>query len=250
MEQADKTERVCGVCGQHLPAEALVPVSFVREPVAALIRADHPDWDSSRGFVCRADLNRYRSRYVERMLEAERGELSDVEREVLAKIEKAELVARNVDAEFDTRLSLGDRVADRVASFGGSWRFIFVFGVVLTAWILLNVVVLVRHPPDPYPFILLNLVLSCLAAIQAPVIMMSQNRQEAKDRVRSEHDYKVNLKAELEIRSLHEKMDHLMLKQWQRLLEIQEIQVDLMRELSDREPDVPAQERMRQDAGT
>jgi hypothetical protein len=120
MEQADKAERVCGVCGQHLPAEALVPVSFVREPVAALIRADHPDWDSGHGFVCRADLNRYRSCYVERMMEAERGELTGVEREVLAKTEKAELVTRNVDAEFDTRLSLGERVADRVAVFGGS----------------------------------------------------------------------------------------------------------------------------------
>jgi len=152
-------------------------------------------------------------------------------------------VTRNVDAEFETTLTLGEHVADRVATFGGSWRFIFVFGAVLTAWILLNVIVLVRRPPDPYPFILLNLVLSCLAAIQAPVIMMSQNRQESKDRVRSEHDYKVNLKAELEIRSLHEKMDHLMLKQWQRLLEIQEMQLDLMRELSDRVPDVVSADR-------
>ncbi len=250
MEQADKAVRVCGVCGQHLSAESLVPVSLVREPVAALIRADHPDWDSSRGYVCRADLNRYRSRYVERMMEAERGELTDVEREVLVKIEKAELVARNVDAEFDTRLGFGERVADRVAAFGGSWRFIFVFAAALAAWILLNVIVLVRHPPDPYPFILLNLVLSCLAAVQAPVIMMSQNRQESKDRARSEHDYKVNLKAELEIRSLHEKMDHLMLKQWQRLLEIQEVQLDLMRDLSDREPGGSPQERTAPDGNS
>jgi uncharacterized membrane protein len=236
LSQSDKSSVVCGVCGRRLPADELVPASFVREPVAAMVRADHSGWGKSGDFICWADVNRYRSRYVEQMIEAERGELTDVEREVLVKIEKAELVARNVDAEFDTKLTLGDRVADRVATFGGSWRFIFIFATVLVVWILVNVVVIVRHPPDPYPFILLNLVLSCLAAIQAPVIMMSQNRQAVKDRVHSEHDYKVNLKAELEIRSLHEKVDHLMLKQWQRLLQIQEIQLDLMRELSDRTP--------------
>lgn len=234
---------MCGVCGRRLPADELIPASFVREPVAAMIRAEHPDWDKGGGLVCRADVNRYRSRYVEQMLRAERGELTDLEREVVAKIEKAELVARNVDAEFETGLRLGERVADRVASFGGSWRFIGAFAVVLVLWITLNVTLLARRPPDPYPFILLNLVLSCLAAIQAPVIMMSQNRQETKDRVRSEHDYEVNLKAELEIRSLHEKIDHLMLKQWQRLLEIQEIQLDLMQELSERTPRRSSQDR-------
>ena len=236
MRQMGKSEAVCGICGRRLPADELIPASFVREPVVAMIRAEHPDWDKGSSLVCRADVNRYRSRYVEQMLRTERGELTDVEREVVAKIEKAELVARNVDAEFATGLRLGDRVADRVASFGGSWRFIGVFAVVLVVWIALNVTLLARRPPDPYPFILLNLVLSCLAAIQAPVIMMSQNRQETKDRVRSEHDYEVNLKAELEIRSLHEKIDHLMLKQWQHLLEIQEIQLDLMQELSERTP--------------
>ena len=236
MKQVNKNETVCGVCGRSLPADELIPASCVREPVTAMIAADHPGWDKGSGLVCRADVSRYRSRYVEKMLQAERGELTDVEREVVTKIEKAELVARNVDAEFETKLNLGERVADRVASFGGSWRFITVFAVVLAAWIALNVTLLARRPPDPYPFILLNLCLSCLAAIQAPVIMMSQNRQETKDRVRSEHDYKVNLKAELEIRSLHEKIDHLMLNQWQRLLEIQEIQLDLMQELSDRTP--------------
>jgi uncharacterized membrane protein len=104
--------------------------------------------------------------------------------------------------------------------------------VVLILWIILNAAVLVQKPFDPYPFILLNLVLSCIAAIQAPVIMMSQNRQEAKDRLRSEYDYRVNLKAELEIRQLHEKMDHLLMTQWQRLLEIQEMQMELIEESS------------------
>jgi len=99
-------------------------------------------------------------------------------------------------------------------------------------WIALNSVLLLRRPFDPYPFILLNLVLSCLAAIQAPVIMMSQNRQESKDRLRSQHDYRVNLKAELEIRQLHDKIDHLLSHQWERLVEIQQIQIDLLSELA------------------
>jgi uncharacterized membrane protein len=239
MAERNSAEQTCGVCSRPLPADELVPASFLREPIVAMIKADHPDWDAGGGYICRADLNHYRSRYVERVIESERGELGDVEREVLAKIEKAELVARNVDAEFETKLTLGERVADRVATFGGSWRFIFIFVTVLAAWIVLNAWLLARRPLDPYPFILLNLLLSCLAALQAPVIMMSQRRLESRDRLRSEHDYGVNLKAEIEIRSLHEKIDHLMLKQWQRLLEIQEIQLDLMRELSERLPDAP-----------
>ena len=114
----------------------------------------------------------------------------------------------------------------------GSWRFISIFMAVLFIWIFINTIVLIHKPFDPYPFILLNLILSCIAAIQAPIIMMSQNRQEAKDRLRSEHDYRVNLKAELEIRHPHEKMDHLLMTQWQRLLEIQEVQTELMEELA------------------
>lgn len=119
-------------------------------------------------------------------------------------------------------------IADHVATFGGSWTFITIFFAVLVGWMALNVVVLVRKPFDPYPFILLNLVLSCLAAIQAPIIMMSQNRREVKDRLRAEHDYQVNLKAELEVRLLHEKLDHLIVHQWQRLLETQRLQVEML----------------------
>jgi uncharacterized membrane protein len=123
-------------------------------------------------------------------------------------------------------------MADGVASFGGSWRFIIIFASILVIWIALNSFLLLKRPFDPYPFILLNLVLSCLAAIQAPVIMMSQNRQESKDRLRSQHDYRVNLKAELEIRQLHDKIDHLLSHHWERLVEIQQIQIDLLSELT------------------
>ena len=127
--------------------------------------------------------------------------------------------------------SKGERLADRIAVFGGSWTFLICFGVFLVLWVAINSLVLLWRPVDPYPFILLNLVLSCLAAIQAPIILMSQNRKEAKDRLRSQHDDQVNLKAELEIRHLHEKVDHLLLHQWERLVQIQEIQLELLAEL-------------------
>ena len=122
-------------------------------------------------------------------------------------------------------------MADKIATFGGSWTFLICFAIFLFIWIGMNSLVLVLRPYDPYPFIFLNLILSCLAAIQAPIIMMSQNRQEAKDRIRSQHDYQVNLKAELEIRHLHEKVDHLLSHQWSRLVQIQELQLELLSEL-------------------
>ena len=134
--------------------------------------------------------------------------------------------------EFEGSFTYGQRLADRIAAFGGSWTFISIFLVVLVVWMGINTWVLLKQPFDPYPYILLNLVLSCLAAIQAPVILMSQNRQEARDRIHAEHDYEVNLKAEIEIRKLHEKMDHLLLHQWQRLMDIQQLQVNLMEEIS------------------
>ncbi|MFN6039300.1 MAG: DUF1003 domain-containing protein, partial [Bacteroidota bacterium] len=127
--------------------------------------------------------------------------------------------------------SWGDRMADRIASFGGSWRFVIIFLLFLFCWIIFNLFDFAYLNFDPYPFILLNLILSSLAALQAPVIMMSQNRVEAKDRLRAEHDYQINLKAEIEIRSLHQKMDHLLMKQMQHLTEIQQLQIDLLEKI-------------------
>ncbi|MEZ6148432.1 MAG: DUF1003 domain-containing protein, partial [Planctomycetaceae bacterium] len=207
---------------------------FVRRPVFELIAKDHPNWNE-RSQICATDLNRYRSEYIEDTLEQERGELSELERRVVESLREHELLSANVNQEFDQQITLGERVADHVASFGGSWTFILLFTAVLTIWVAINSVAVMFRPFDPYPYILLNLVLSCLAAIQAPVIMMSQNRQEAKDRLRSEHDYRVNLKAELEIRHLHSKLDLLLTHQWQRLLEIQQLQTDLLGEIANRE---------------
>jgi uncharacterized membrane protein len=224
-------KRRCEVCGRSFPSRALVPAEFVRDPVQTLLKEICPAW-SSESFVCMADLNRLRVEYVERSLTEERGELTELERDVVESLKQLDLVASNPVEDFDRQVTVGERVADRVASFGGSWTFLICFAAVLFGWILLNTAALFAKPFDPFPFILLNLVLSCLAAIQAPVIMMSQNRQEAKDRLRSEHDYRVNLKAELEIRHLHSKLDLLMNHQWHRLLEVQRLQTELLQQIA------------------
>lgn len=233
MSKSSDHRRSCAICGKTFPARDVVAGTFVRDAVADEIRRDHPDW-SAESFICRPDLTRYRAQYVHSILEAEKGEVTSLEREVLHSLREHEILSTNVDAAFEREWSLGERWADRIASFGGSWTFLICFGVFLALWIVMNSVVLILRPVDPYPFILLNLVLSCLAAIQAPIIMMSQNRQEVKDRLRSQHDYQVNLKAELEIRHLHEKIDHLLSHQWERLVQIQEIQLELLAELGRR----------------
>jgi uncharacterized membrane protein len=225
----------CDICGRASPLREVVSAQMVRSPVAEIIRREHPDW-SEDGYICLQDLNHYRSHYVHEVLEKEKGELTELEEEVVRSMREHELLVQNVNDQFDEGLTLGQRLADRVAEFGGSWRFILLFGGVIVVWISINTIVLLAKPFDPFPFILLNLVLSCLAAIQAPVIMMSQNRQESKDRLRAEHDYSVNLKAELEIRHLNSKIDLLLTHQWHQLLEIQEVQTDLLQQIAEKRP--------------
>jgi uncharacterized membrane protein len=222
---------VCQICGKPHSRSELIPAALVRSPLVEHIRRAFPSW-SSDGFICHDDLNRFRGEYVRFLLEDERGELSSLERSVIESLARHDILAENVDAQFQKKLSLGERLADQIADFGGSWTFIALFAGFILIWIAINTVVLVVRPFDPYPFILLNLMLSCLAAVQAPIIMMSQNRQEARDRLRSQNDYRLNLKAELEIRQLHDKLDHLLQHQWERLVEIQQIQIDLMNELT------------------
>jgi uncharacterized membrane protein len=179
------------------------------------------------------ELARYRARYIEELLQQEHGEFSELDRQVAESIAKQDTIAENTEEEFEENRTLGDKLSDQLASFGGSWGFLIAFGVVLLAWMAVNIVA-GSHAYDPYPFILLNLCLSCVAAVQAPIIMMSQKRQEAKDRLRADNDYRVNLKAELEIRHLHEKLDYLISRQWQRLAEIQQMQIDMMHETQPR----------------
>lgn len=230
MPRAQPRTFVCPICQEPKSDRDVMHGEMVHGPVVDQIRKAHAAW-STDDVICLRCLNRLRAGYVQQALEAERGELSELEAEVVRSLEEQESVSQNVNIEFERERTLGDRLADRMAEFGGSWRFISLFAAVLVGWIAVNSVALLRQPFDPYPYILLNLVLSCLAAIQAPIIMMSQNRQEARDRLRAEHDYQVNLKAELEIRHLHWKMDQLLRHQWQRLLDIQQIQLDLMEEL-------------------
>ncbi|WP_245509678.1 DUF1003 domain-containing protein [Bradyrhizobium vignae] len=169
-------------------------------------------------------------------MQAEHGELTALDCRVAASLANQDTIAENIDAEYEENRTLGDRLADKLADFGGSWAFIGWFAAALVIWITMNAIVPESARFDPYPYILLNLILSCVAALQAPIIMMSQNRQDAKDRLRSQNDYEVNLKAELEIRHLHEKLDHLMSRQWQRLTEIQQIQLDMLHDLSRERP--------------
>ncbi len=222
----------CAILHREFSPEELVPLSAVRPNVAALIRKAHSNLDDE-SLISTTALAPFRAEYVRGVLEEDIGQLSTLEDDVVKSLREHEVMSENVDAHFERELTRGERWADKIADFGGSWRFIIRFGAFLVFWIGLNTVLGARAA-DPYPFILLNLVLSCLAALQAPVIMMSQNRQEAKDRARSEHDYKVNLKAELEIRHLHEKMDFLLKQQSQRLFALQELQIELMEELARR----------------
>lgn len=168
------------------------------------------------------------------ILEKGLGELGNMEQTVMTKIREHDTLTDKLDKDENAGnlpTTVGQRVADKVATFGGSWTFIISFAVFIVIWISINVFVMIAHPFDPYPFILLNLILSCLAALQAPVIMMSQNRQEEKDRERAKKDYMINLKSELEIRLLHEKIDHLILHQQNELLEIQALQVEMMNDI-------------------
>ena len=157
--------------------------------------------------------------------------LQEAERRALKKILSRKPVIRNTEEDFSSRRTFGDRVADKVAAFGGSWTFIIIFVAVLLGWVIVNSFVLLNRAFDPYPYILLNLLLSMIAAIQAPIIMMSQNRQAAKDRLDAEHDYEVNLKSEMEIMTLHEKIDDLRETKWLELIEMQQRQIEFLQEL-------------------
>lgn len=218
---------ICHISNKQFPMSQLRTWASVRPGVSALIAQSFPQWGEGK-YISQPELIRFRRLYVEQLLEQERGELTSLEKEVVESLATGQLLSHKPDIE--TPANFGERAADRVASFGGSWTFILLFVSVLVVWICLNVIGIMAKPFDPYPFILLNLLLSCVAALQAPVIMMSQRRQETKDRLRSQNDYRVNLKAELEIRLLHEKIDHQLAHQWEKLVEMQQIQIDLLEE--------------------
>jgi uncharacterized membrane protein len=210
-----------------------MPTSALRPSLLQFIQKMHPQV-TDQDYVGIDALNDLRAKYVEDSLEEEVGQLSRLEREVIQSLREHEILSESPDDdEALLHRTFGERLADGIASFGGSWKFILMFLGLLFVWILINVAMVMHYgkAPDEYPFILLNLILSCLAALQAPVIMMSQKRQESRDRHHAQADYQINLKAELEIRHLHEKLDHLLRQHSERFLEIQQIQVELLRQI-------------------
>jgi len=216
------------ISNNEFPISVRVSGKMVSPSILNLILKDNPKFTIDK-FLSISELDTYREKYISDYLIKESGDLTESEKTMLTSVnDKTTLISKIASPDDEQSLTAGQRVADKVASFGGSWKFLILFGLFLLVWISLNIFWLANKGYDPYPFILLNLILSCLAAVQAPVIMMSQNRQEEKDRVRAKIDYMINLKSELEIRMLHEKLDHLIINQQQELLELQKVQIDMM----------------------
>ena len=215
---------------KKFPISEKVSANTIRHSILNLIQKDNPKF-SHESYLSISELNYYREKAISDYLVKEIGELSELEKTVLSAVADNKTLTDKIESEEQLFLSTGQRIADKVASFGGSWKFIISFGVFIFIWISGNIFWLFNKGFDPYPFILLNLILSCLAALQAPVIMMSQNRQEEKDRERSKKDYMINLKSELEIRTLHEKIEHFIMDQQQELLELQKTQIEMMNDI-------------------
>ncbi|WP_250630285.1 DUF1003 domain-containing protein [Rhodoflexus caldus] len=220
------------ISGREFPDVERVYGNSIKAPLLEFIRKIYPDF-TEQSSLSITELNTFRSEFLAQTMQQQIGELDELSRTVLESLRDQTLLSDKLEENADAPLTLGQQLADRVAEFGGSWTFIIAFGIFILCWIAVNVYLL-RPGFDPYPFILLNLLLSCLAAIQAPIIMMSQNRQDEKDRDRSRKDYMINLKAEVEIRMLHEKIDHLMMKQQQHLLAIQQEQIEMLGQILDK----------------
>lgn len=216
----------------EFPEHDRVSGKTIRTSILNLILEDFPDFDVNDSISVQ-ELNVYREKYISKFLQTEISQLSKLEKDVIKSLGDDTSFVAKVEEEVDTR-NYGQIVADKVAAFGGSWTFIIAFFVFISIWISSNVIIFTNKEFDPYPFILLNLILSCVAALQAPVIMMSQNRQEEKDRERAKKDYMINLKSELEIRMLDDKIDHLVMHQQQELIEIQKVQIEMMNDILNR----------------
>ena len=218
------------VSQKTFPLREQVTGGSIRPAILDKIKESVPDFNET-SLIALPELNEFRERYISDYLGKELKAITRLEQTVLTKFKERTTISDKLEADQIEVPTLGQRMADHVATFGGSWVFISYFGLFLVIWICINAFVFYNKGFDPYPFILLNLILSCLAAIQAPVIMMSQNRKEDKDRERSKKDYMINLKAELEIKALHEKIDHLIIYQQEQLLEIQKVQIEMMNDI-------------------
>ena len=217
----------------EFPISEKVSAKTIRHSILDLIQRENHQF-THESYLSISELNKYREKAISDYLVKEIGELTELEKTVLTSLNNNNTLTDKIDGEKKQILTTGQRIADKVASFGGSWTFIISFGVFIFIWISINIFWLVNKGFDPYPFILLNLILSCLAALQAPVIMMSQNRQEEKDRDRAKKDYMINLKAEMEVRSLHQKIDLLIEEQIKILFESQARQLELLKNIEDK----------------
>lgn len=218
------------VSDKFYPIRYKVLGGSIRPVVMDKIKESNPQFNED-SVISLQELNQFREKYITDYLSKELPRVYTLEKAVMEKFNEKINISETLEDEENDALSASQRMADYVATFGGSWTFIMYFGLFLILWISINVFVFYNKGFDPYPFILLNLILSCIAAIQAPVIMMSQNRQEEKDRDRSKKDYMIDLKAELEIIALHEKIDHLISYQHEQLLEIQKVQIEMMNDI-------------------
>lgn len=221
---------ICYISHDSIDEAVAVKGIYMRDTIFSYICESYPGF-THEDYISRKELDKIRKNYLLHLIATENEDISLVEQQVVDAITSNKILSEDIEPIIDNRLSMGQCAADKIAEFGGSWKFIITFFLILIIWIMMNAWFLGKKSFDPYPFILLNLILSCLAAIQAPIIMMSQNRLEQKDRMRGENDYKVNLKAELEIKLLHEKLDHLTFIQSKRMLEVQQIQVDYLEDI-------------------
>jgi len=205
----------------------------IRPSVMELIKKSYP-YFSIKDYICNEELFKFKTKHIQDMLEDDKGQLSDIQKQVADTVAKHDFMSMDFTKEEKDSITFGERISDKIAEFGGSWKFIISFLSFMFMWICVNAFVLCTNAFDPFPFIFLNLILSCLAALQAPVIMMSQNRTESKDRKRGINDFKVNLKSEIEIRHLHEKMDHLIITQVKHIHEMQQMQMDILTDINEK----------------
>jgi uncharacterized membrane protein len=218
------THENCFIC--HKSKKSLVHWAALDENLKQVCQQSFPDANYDEVRICNDCVNDLRIAYIEHILILNKDELSQSEQAILEAYKAKDLISKNSELEYQSSLTFANKLSDLVSRFGGSWYFIILFVLVVITWMMIN---MLSKPFDPYPFILLNLLLSCIAALQAPIILMSQNRQAARDRISAENDYLTNLKAELEIQFVNAKLDQLMVNQWERLLKIQQMQLELMK---------------------
>lgn len=226
--------QTCPICHKEVSETETIPYSALNKSLRQILHKQNSKITED-DHICLPCFESARTQSFAHQIKKNQKDLTHLEKQVLQKLNDRETIVAS-PTEIECNLSLGQRISDKVATFGGSWAFILSFLGILVVWIIFNSVMIAQDRFDPYPFILLNLVLSCVAALQAPIIMMSQNRKEEKDRERAENDYMVNLKSELEIRTLHEKMDHLLRSQMHTLMDFQEAQLEILQRLNTQKP--------------